>query len=223
MPPTYVALLRGINVGGKNRVPMRELEEVFVEAGCRDVRTYIQSGNVLFSVDPPLAQSISARLAAAIAERFGYEIPVLLRTGEQLRDVIRDNPFLEAGAPENALHILFLAGLPEPDRVAALDPDRSRPDAFVVRGQEVYLWLPNGVARTRLTTDHFDSKLATTSTGRNWRTVVKLFELMQEELASEQRWRGVLDGSADALARLADEAAAEYREGRTRPLDPDRL
>ena len=180
MSSTHIALLRGINVGGKNKVPMKELVEVFVDAGCSDVRTYIQSGNVVFSADSALAESISARLTKAVAEHFGYEIPVLLRTAEQMSDVIRGNPFLEAGAPEDALHVLFLADVPESDRVDALDPDRSRTDAFAVRGQEIYLWLPNGVARTRLTNDYFDSKLATTSTGRNWRTVVKLFELTQE-------------------------------------------
>ena len=180
MPSACLALLRGINVGGKNKVPMKQLVEVFVDAGCSDVRTYIQSGNVVFSLGPALAESISARLATAIAERFGYEIPVLLRTAEQLRDVIRGNPFLEAAIPEDELHVLFLSGLPDPTRVDVLDPDRSRPDAFAVRGQEVYLWLPNGVARTRLTNDYFDSKLATISTGRNWRTVAKLFELMKE-------------------------------------------
>ncbi len=180
MSSTHIALLRGINVGGKNKVPMKELVEVFIDAGCSDVRTYIQSGNVVFSVDSALLESISARLTKAVAERFGYETPVLLRTAEQLRAVISGNPFLEAGIPEDELHVLFLSGLPDPTRVDVLDPDRSRPDAFAVRGQEVYLWLPNGVARTRLTNDYFDSKLATISTGRNWRTVAKLFELMKE-------------------------------------------
>ncbi len=169
MTSTYLALLRGTNVGGKNKLPMKQLVQLFVEVGCSDVRSYIQSGNVVFTVDSQLAELIPARVTAAIAERFGYEIPVLSRTTEQIRDVIRNNPFLDSGAAEDALHVLVLADSPGPRRVGDLDQDRSRPDEFIVRGQEVYLWLPNGVARTKLTNDYFDSKLATTSTGRSCR------------------------------------------------------
>ena len=178
MPASYVALLRGINVGGKNRLPMKDLARIFDESGCSNVRTYIQSGNVLFDVDTPLAGLIPGRVSQLIAERFGLKIPVLLRTADELREVIGANPFVGAGAAENALHVLFLDDRPEPWRVGSLDPDRSRPDAFVVRGREVYLWLPNSAARTKLTNDYVDAKLATTSTGRNWRTVVSLYELL---------------------------------------------
>ncbi len=180
MPSTYLALLRGINVGGRNKLPMQELVQLFVEVGCSDVRSYIQSGNVIFNADSALAETIPARISRAIAEYSGYEIPVVLRTIEQLRNAIRSNPFLDAGAAADALHILFLAGSPERHRVDSLDPNRSRPDAFAVRGQEIYLYLPNGVARTKLTNDYFDSKLSTMSTGRNWRTVNKLLEMMEE-------------------------------------------
>jgi len=176
---TYLALLRGINVGGKNKLPMKDLVQLFVEAGCSDVQSYIQSGNVVFSADSGLVDEITVRVTTAVAERFGYEMPILLRTTAQVHDVVSKNPFLDAGAAEDALHVLFLAGLPEPHRIEALDQDRSRPDAFLVRGREVYLWLPNGVARTKLTNAYFDSKLATTSTGRNWRTVIKLYELLK--------------------------------------------
>jgi uncharacterized protein (DUF1697 family) len=178
MPLTYLALLRGINVGGKNRLPMKDLIEMFVEAGCDNVRTYIQSGNVVFDSDPALSAPLPGLIAAGIADRFGYRTPVILRTAEQLGQVVSGNPFLKAGAPEETLHVMFLADLPGPDRVAALDPDRSPPDAFDVRGGEVYLKLPNGVADSKLTNAYFDSKLGTTSTGRNWRTVTKLLDLM---------------------------------------------
>ncbi len=177
-PVTYLALLRGINVGGKNKLPMKDLVDLFVEAGCDDVRTYIQSGNVIFGAAPDLAARLPGLVAARIAERFGYRTPVVLRTADQLRDVVANNPFLAAGAAEDELHVMFLADRPDPRRVADLDPDRFPPDAFVVRGQEVYLRLPHGAARTKLTNDYFDAKLATTSTGRNWRTVTTLAALM---------------------------------------------
>jgi uncharacterized protein (DUF1697 family) len=98
---------------------------------------------------------------------------VLLRTAEELGETIRNNPFLAAGAPENWLHVLFLASQPDAQRVAALDPLRSPPDAYAVRGREIYLQCPNGVGNTKLTNAYFDSRLATVSTGRNWRTVCK--------------------------------------------------
>jgi uncharacterized protein (DUF1697 family) len=175
----YLALLRGINVGGKNKLPMSALHDLFASAGCRDVRTYIQSGNVIFRADPTVVASLPGVISMQIAERFGYRMPTVLRTAEQMGDVIRNNPFLTQGAPEDALHVLFLAGRPNARDIAVLDPDRSPPDTFVVRGQEIYLRLPNGVGRTKLTNDYFDTKLGTTSTGRNWRTVTKLFASME--------------------------------------------
>jgi uncharacterized protein (DUF1697 family) len=176
---THLALLRGINVGGKNKLPMAALVDMFVEARCKDVRTYIQSGNVVFSVSKTVSASIPDRITAQIAERFGYRVPVILRTTEQLRDVICHNLFLEAGAAQEALYVMFLADAPGALLVEKLDPDRSPPDAFHVRGQEVYLHLPGGVANSKLTNAYFDSKLATTGTSRNWRTVTTLLELME--------------------------------------------
>jgi uncharacterized protein (DUF1697 family) len=176
---TYVALLRGINLGAKNQVSMKDLAEIFVAAGCGAVRTYIRSGNVIFSAAPALSARLPSLISAKIAKRFGCKIPVVLRTAEQLAKIIRSNPFLKAGVAEEQLHVLFLADIPASRSVEALDPDRSPPDTFQVCGQQVYLRLPQGVARTKLTNQYFDSKLATTSTGRNWRTVKQLFELMK--------------------------------------------
>jgi uncharacterized protein (DUF1697 family) len=176
---TNVALLRGLNVGGKNCVPMAKLAQLFVEAGCTDVRTYIQSGNVIFKASQSKLEKLPGLITKRIEESYGYKIPVVLRTAEQLGDTIQNNPFLKAGADAATLHVYFLAGLPDAGRVTSLDPARSSPDAFLVRGRDVYLQMPNGMARTKLSNAYFDSNLATTSTARNWRTVLKLFELMQ--------------------------------------------
>jgi uncharacterized protein (DUF1697 family) len=176
---TYVALLRGINVGGKNKVPMPDLVEMFTEAGCSNVRTYIQSGNVVFSVAPKSAKRVPDLVSRRIADRFGYRVPVVLRTVDEFRQVAVSNPFLQSDCDANSLHVGFLADLPDPRDVAALDPKRSPGDSFTMRGQEIYLCLPNGVARTKLTNAYFDSRLTTTSTFRNWRTVLKLLELTQ--------------------------------------------
>lgn len=174
---TYVALLRGVNVGGKNKLPMRDLTAMFTLAGCEAVETYIQSGNVVFKAGAALAARIPTLITSGIEERFGYRVPVVVRTVEELRDVVRGNSFLSAGVDAERLHVAFLADVPEGDRAAQLDPDHSPPDAFQVRGREIFLYCPNGLARTKLTNDYFDSKLATTSTVRNWRTVLALLTM----------------------------------------------
>jgi uncharacterized protein (DUF1697 family) len=173
----YVALLRGINLGGKNKLPMKDLIAIFCAAGCDDVQTYIQSGNVVFSAPVEIERGLCADISAQVLKRFGFSVPVVLRSTGELEDTFRNNPFLKLGAPEETLHVMFLADLPEPRSVAGLDPARSPGDAFVVRGREIYLRLPSGVANSKLTNAYFDSKLATTSTSRNWRTVTTLFEM----------------------------------------------
>jgi len=180
MSVPHLALLRGVNVGGNNKLPMKDLVSVFIEAGAGNVRTYIQSGNVIFTAPSRLSSQIPGLVSTRISAQFGFQTSVVMRSAKQLRDLIAYNPFLEAGAFEESLHVLFLAGRPKADAVQELDPNRSPPDAFAVRGQEVFLYLPNGVAHTKLTNAYFDSALATTSTGRNWRTVTKLLDLMEE-------------------------------------------
>ena len=172
-----VALLRGINVGGKNRMPMKELAALFVDAGCDDVRTYIQSGNVVFRTGPAVGEEISSIISASILSRFGYRVPVITRTAREFQEIVRANPFVKAGAEADKLHFMFLAELPDGAHVEALDPHRSPGDEFAVIGSEIYLHCPNGVARSKLTNSYFDSRLSTTSTTRNWRTVQRLLEL----------------------------------------------
>jgi uncharacterized protein (DUF1697 family) len=176
----YAALLRAVNVGGKNKLPMKDLAEMFADAGCADVVTYIQSGNVVFRATEACAARVPAAIAKAVGDRLGFRAPVVMRTAGELRGVARGNPFLRAGAEPESLHVMFLADRPSPARVATLDPRRSPPDEFVVVGREIYLRCPNGVGRSKLTNAYFDSKLATTSTMRNWRTVVKLVEMTGE-------------------------------------------
>jgi uncharacterized protein (DUF1697 family) len=156
---------------------MSELVKIFTEAGCSDVRTYIQSGNVLFAAPPTLLPKLPSLVSASIVKRFGYEAPVIIRTVDELGEIIRANPFRQAGVLDDVVHVLFLADRPNPATVEKLDAARSAPDAFIVRGQEIYLHLPNGVARTKLTNAYFDAKLGMTTTLRNSRTVAKLWEM----------------------------------------------
>jgi uncharacterized protein (DUF1697 family) len=177
---SYVALLRGINVGGKNPLPMKELLALFAAAGCSDVRSYIASGNILFNAASSLAARIPELVGGRIEARFGFQVPLVLRTGAELAAVAKNNPFLQPGADVSRLMVMFLAHKPSARSVAALDPNRSPPDEAVVRGREIYLRCPNGFGRSKLSNSWFDSQLATMSTGRNWRTVLKLLELAQD-------------------------------------------
>jgi uncharacterized protein (DUF1697 family) len=173
----HVALLRGINVGGKNRLPMKELAAMFRNLGCREVRTYIQSGNVVFQAETALARRVPALIAVAISAAYGFNVPVVTRTAVELGDVASNNPFLKEGTDPKTLHVAFLMDQPGKPGIAALDPDRSPPDEYFVRGREIYLRCPNGVAGSKLTAQYFDSKLKTTSTARNWSTVLNLLEM----------------------------------------------
>ena len=174
---TYVALLRGINVGGKHKLPMKDLAQIVSGCKCADVRTYIQSGNVVFTASRAAAQRLPAVIAKQIEERFGFPAPVILRTRGELARVVRGNPFSKNHLPESALHVYFLADLPSVAALKGLDPNRSAPDEFRVAGREIYLHVPNGMGSTKLTSTYFDSKLSTVCTARNWTTVQTLLEM----------------------------------------------
>lgn len=175
----HLALLRGINLAGKNKLGMADLRAVFEDLGCADVRTHIQSGNVLFRAGAPLAKRVGAAASRELAARFGLEVPVVTRSRAQMRAVRDGNPF-RPGTPEKALHVVFLADRPGAARARALDPERSPGDAFQVRGAEVYLSCPRGIGRSKLTTAWFDRQLQTVSTIRNWNTVQTLCALLDE-------------------------------------------
>jgi uncharacterized protein (DUF1697 family) len=180
MTQTYIALLRGVNVGGKNRLPMAGLVEICCAAGCLEVRTYIQSGNIVFRAAPSAAVGRAEAISAGIAGRFGFRPPVVLRSADEMDAILHANPFVDAGMPEERLHVLFLKDTPDSARITALDSQRSTPDTFAVQGRNIYLYLPNGAGQTKLTNAYFDAKLATIGTSRNWRTVAKLAEMARD-------------------------------------------
>ena len=172
----HLALLRGVNVGGKAKLPMKELAAIFAAAGATSIRTFIQSGNVIFEAAEP--ENLTATVTLEIARIYSYPGRIVLRSAAELTAAFKSNPFAKARAPLETLHVYFLADQPNPAGVKSLDPDRSPGDSFVIRNREVYLHLPNGMARTRLTNAYFDTKLKTVSTARNWNTVARLVELM---------------------------------------------
>ena len=180
-PAHHVALLRAVNVGGRS-LPMAELAAIFLDLGASEVQTYIQSGNVLFAARPDDVARIVGQAVGAIRDRHGYDAPMAVRTLAELHAAIAANPFAgaERGAGPEPLHVMYLDRLPDPARVAALDPDRSPPGRFAVVGREVFLHLPHGAGQSKLTVDWFDRQLGVTATARNWRTTQKLRDLLAE-------------------------------------------
>jgi uncharacterized protein (DUF1697 family) len=170
-----VALLRGINVGGRSTLPMPALKASLEALGHSDVVTYIQSGNVVFasaSKDP--GQEIEER----IADDFGLSVTVVVRTPAELRRIVKANPFPQVKEGKK-LHVVFLAGKPTKAAADALDPDRSPLDELVLKGRELYVHYPNGQGRSKLTNDWIEKTLGVRGTSRNWNTVLKLVELTE--------------------------------------------
>ncbi len=173
---TYVALLRGINVGGSKPVPMPALRGQFVELGFPRAETYVQSGNVVFESKGAVGPKQIASLERRLAEAFGAQIPVIVRAQQKLKEVLENNPFPGVEADPTKLLIVFLEEAPGVAAVAKLDPKRSPTDRFAVDGQEIYLSCPNGYGRSKLTADYFERVLRVRATARNWRTVQTLAE-----------------------------------------------
>jgi uncharacterized protein (DUF1697 family) len=179
--PVYVSLLRAVNVGGRT-IPMSDLRAVYQDLGHTDVVTYVQSGNVVSRTSTRRAPGVERAVSRALAERFGFDVEVLVRTPQQLQALLDDNPFVarrrKAPAP-TTLHVTFLAHAPDAEHVRALDEREFAPDEFHVRAQarEVYVSCPNGYGRTKITNAWFERKLGVAATTRNWNTVGKLVEL----------------------------------------------
>lgn len=172
-----MGLLRGINVGGKNKLSMKDLAAVFTACGCANVSTYIQSGNVVFDADASTVDQLRDDVSTRILKAHGLTVPVVVRSRDEIAAVPSQNPYASRAIDDAKFYVYFLRDAPTAAAVADLHPDRSPGDEFTVIGRDIYVWLRTGAADTKLTNAWFDRQLATVSTARNWRTVNKLIEL----------------------------------------------
>jgi uncharacterized protein (DUF1697 family) len=172
----YVALLRGINLGPKRRVGMKELRAALEKAGYEDVGTLVQSGNVVLT-STSAARALERDLADLLAAEFGFDIPVVVRTRDELAQVIARDPFSDVADDPRRYQVTFLSGKPVPSGVAELEGADVAPEQVVVQGREVYAWHPGGVGRSELAKLITDRRLGVQATARNWRTITKLLEL----------------------------------------------
>lgn len=184
MTTTYAALLRGINVGGHRKVPMAELRSVLEELGHRDVRTYLQSGNAVFTTDADEQgdEDVTAAVENAIEKRFGFRVDCLVRDAEYLAAVADACPFPAAELEGKQLHVTFFSEPVGPERFAALDEAAFLPEEFRLGDRALYLYAPEGLGRSKLGEALSRPALVkgVVATTRNWNTVVKLVEMTRD-------------------------------------------
>ena len=174
--PRHVVLLRGINIGSRNRIAMPALREALAEAGFEDVQTYVQSGNVVLTSQTK-PDAVARKCEKLIAERFGLEIPVLVRSRAQLARVVQRNPLAKVATEPKRYQVTFLSEKLPAKIVRELEDAAAGDEQVVIAGREVYAWHPKTIARSRLWSKLAGKGLGVTATSRNWATVEALLEL----------------------------------------------
>lgn len=180
---TFVALFRGINVGGRNPLPMKDLAPLLENSGLENVRTYIQSGNVAFQADPSRVSTLATEIRNAVEESFGFRPEILLLDERELQAAITGNPYLEADSAPSTVHLTFLAALPDDPDLESLERLRAPTERFELAGRVFYLHAPDGIGRSKLAA-RIEKALGVPGTSRNWRTVQKLEQMISEAARS---------------------------------------
>jgi uncharacterized protein (DUF1697 family) len=178
--PIYVAMLRGINVSGQKIIKMESLRESFESLGLSDVKTYIQSGNVIFKSAKAFTAGLARKIAAKILHDFGFSVFVQVRTPEELGAVLKGNSLLkQAGIDASKLHLTFLSEPAPKMAEEILEMLAAKSERFLIRGREIYLYCPDGYGNTKLSNRAIEEKLSLQATTRNWKTVNVLFAMTQ--------------------------------------------
>jgi uncharacterized protein (DUF1697 family) len=187
--PTYIALFRGINVVGKNGLPMKELVEILTKLGCENVQTYIQSGNAVFDCKKRSMAVLAKSIGQLVEERRGFTPAVMLLTHEELEKAARGNPFPNSTSEPKSLHLGFLDSAPKKPNRKKLDELRADSESYQLKGQVFYLHAPDGIGRSKLAAGA-ERAIGVPMTMRNWRTVEKVMELGMGSLenAEDLKW-----------------------------------
>jgi len=177
---TYLALFRGINVGGNNMLPMKELKVVLEKNGCEEVQTYIQSGNVILNSAASDTLQLAKRLSAAISKSHGFEPRVLLLTRAELERAAAGNPFPVAAENPKSVHLFFLDGTPKKPDLKSLESLKTKTEAFALKGKVFYVYTPDGIGTSKMA-GRVEQLLGVKATARNWRTVTTLLGMIKNE------------------------------------------
>ncbi|MFY9724209.1 MAG: DUF1697 domain-containing protein [Bryobacteraceae bacterium] len=176
--PVVISMLRGVNVGGHNKIKMDALRALCESLKLREPQTYVQSGNVVFRTEERDLVMLARRIERAIERKFGFRVPVILRTASEMRDVIARNPFAGRDDIEpSKFAVTFLASRPSDEVRAKVLAIRADPEELHIDGRELYIYFPNGMARPKLSGPLVERTLAIPGTARNWNTVTKLREI----------------------------------------------
>ena len=177
---TFVALFRGINVGGHHKIRMDELRDVHEALGFKDVIPYIQSGNVVFTSDDADVARLRGHIEHGFEKSFGFHVEVFVRSLAELREIIEKNPFQnQPNRESNRVVVLFLAARPGAAAQDDLLKAYAGPEEFFITGQEMYIYYTNGMGRSKLSLSLIEKKLKTVGTARNWNTILQLQKLLQ--------------------------------------------
>lgn len=174
---TYIALFRGINVGGHNKLLMKDLRSLMKNLGYRDVDTYIQTGNVVFRTEKSGREEIAERISSAVEHDHGFKPAVMLLEPKELKEAMAANPFPAADENPKTLHLMFLASIPPDPDFESLDEIKKESENYELKEKVFYLYAPEGIGRSKLA-GKIDRALGVTMTGRNWRTVKKISEML---------------------------------------------
>ncbi|UII32438.1 DUF1697 domain-containing protein [Fulvivirga ulvae] len=178
----YIAILRGINVSGAKKIKMEDLRARLTNFGFENVKTYIQSGNIVFDCKKEDPLVLAGQLQQKILEDYGYEVPVVITGANELKHIIDSNPFLKGrDEDQGKLYVTFLAESAASENIAKIDARDFQPDEFKINGKAIYLFCPEVYGRTKLTNNFFERKLKVTATTRNWKTVNALLSMADEK------------------------------------------
>jgi uncharacterized protein (DUF1697 family) len=205
----YIALFRGINVGGTNVLPMKDLVALLEDIGSQNVKTYIQSGNAVFQNKEENASLLSNKIRAAIKESHGFEPQVLLLTPEEMARAIEANPFPEAESEPKTLHLHFLASMPKNPDLGALESIKSDRERFALKDKVFYLHATDGIGRSKLAANT-EKLLGVAITSRNWRTVCKVMTMLKQYGASNLRRFAIYSGLQCSWAPVHPCCTSQY-------------
>ncbi|MEJ2747082.1 MAG: DUF1697 domain-containing protein [Anaerolineae bacterium] len=175
---TIIALLRGINVGGKNKLPMRELTTILQGLGLANIQTYIQSGNVVFQTNRADLDELAAEIGTAVAQSHGFTPTVMLLEARRLEEAVVANPFPQGESKPKALHFYFLETVPKAPDIAALEIIKTDREQFQLINTVFYLYAPDGIGRSKLAAK-VEKALGVRTTARNWRTVNQIMTMVE--------------------------------------------
>ncbi|QCW98652.1 DUF1697 domain-containing protein [Aggregatimonas sangjinii] len=176
----YIALLRGINVSGQKKIIMSELRDMLKALNFQDVETYIQSGNIALKSSEGRNAKVAEKIKKAIADTFGYDVPVLVKTYGELKSIFKKNPFTDASDIEHKrVYFALLQETPQPELIKTFQQEKFEAEAFMVTNDCVYLNYKMGAGKAKLSNTLIERKLKVSATSRNYRTMVKLLEMAQ--------------------------------------------